>query len=359
MIIIVSVGNLPDTFHDLADALARLPNGFTRTQSGLELEILKRIFTEEEARLASTLTIEYERPTEIAKRNQMMPDTVEELLKSMSRKGMLWTSMEDNETLYRLAPFVVGIYEAQLHSMDHNFAHLVEDYFQEGGLEAIMKPLPSIHRVVPAQSAVKTEWILPYDDVKKILLESKTFRVNDCICRKQQEYVGRSCDFPIHTCMTFSTHERAPRPGDVSKEEALALLDKVEKIGLVHTVSNVVEGVNYICNCCGCCCGILRGLTEFGYENSIAVANYYAVVDSETCIGCGICETRCQVSAMSLVDGMASVDLAKCIGCGLCVTGCSVEAASLVLKPVDERIDPPENFGVWEKKRLENRRSDH
>jgi formate hydrogenlyase subunit 6/NADH:ubiquinone oxidoreductase subunit I len=116
-----------------------------------------------------------------------------------------------------------------------------------------------------------------------------------------------------------------------------------------------MEGVNYICNCCGCCCAILRGLTEFGYENSVAVANYYAEVDTDTCIGCGICETRCQVSAITMVDGKAVIELGKCIGCGLCVTGCPVEAAKLSLKPEKEQVDPPTNFGDWEKKRLENR----
>lgn len=345
-----------EEFGLLADALGKLPNGFARTKSGIELEILKRMFNETEAKLASTLTRDYETIQTISERNQMKPQKTEEMLKEMSKKGMVWTTTEKNETCYRLAPFVVGVYESHLGSMDHSFAHMVEDYFQEGGFEAIMQPLPSIHRVVPAQSAVKTEWVLPYDDVKKLLMESKVFRVNDCICRTQQEYIGRKCDFPIHNCMTFSKHEREPRPGDVSKEEALALLDETEKIGLVHTVSNVVEGVNYICNCCGCCCGILRSVTEFGYENSVAAANYYSVIDDDVCIGCGVCEKRCQVKAISMVDGKPVIDLSNCIGCGLCVTGCPVNAAKLLLKPEDERIEPPRDFIVWEEKRIENRK---
>ena len=116
-----------------------------------------------------------------------------------------------------------------------------------------------------------------------------------------------------------------------------------------------MEGINYVCNCCGCCCGILRGLTEFGYENSIAVANYYAEIESDTCIECGVCEKRCQVAAICIVDGRAVVDLAKCIGCGLCVTGCPVDAAKLFLKPEDEIVEPPINYGVWEEKRLRER----
>ncbi|MFH2112343.1 MAG: 4Fe-4S dicluster-binding protein [Candidatus Bathyarchaeota archaeon] len=339
----------------MAEALNKLPNGFPRTESGVELEILKRIFSEPEAKLASTLTREYESAKEIAERNHLDPGTVKEQLEDMSKKSMLWTTTKNSEPHYRLAPWIVGIYEAQLDSMDHSFAHLVEDYFHEGGMEGLMKPLPSIHRVVPAQGAVKSEWVLPYDDVKAILLKSKVFHVSDCICRTQQDHVGRRCDFPVHNCLSFLSYERPPRPGDITKEEALALLDETERVGLVHTVSNVMEGINYVCNCCGCCCGILRGLAEFGYENSVAVANYYAEIDCDACIGCGVCEQRCQVDAVELVNDKAMVNLNKCIGCGLCVTGCPVDAAKLCLKPEHERIDPPIDYGVWEERRIKDR----
>jgi H+/Na+-translocating ferredoxin:NAD+ oxidoreductase subunit B len=345
---------MDEYYSNLAEALARLPNGFTRTQSGVELEILKRIFTESEAKLASKLTRDYQTIDEIATQNNLEYEAADEQLKSMVNKGMVMTQNINNVASYRLRPFIFGIYEFSLHLVDHSFAHLIEDYFEEGGLTEIMKPLPHVHRVIPAQSAVKSEWILPYDDVKQLLESGKVFHVRDCICRTQQEFVGRKCDFPIHTCLTFFNYERPPRPGDISKQEALDLLDEMEKIGLVHTVSNLIEGHFYVCNCCGCCCGILRGLNEFGLEGSIAAANYYAEINNETCIGCGLCEKRCQVYAISMIDNKAVVDLDKCIGCGLCATGCPVGAATLSLKPEEERIDPPKNFGVWEEKRLEN-----
>ena len=152
-----------------------------------------------------------------------------------------------------------------------------------------MKPQPAIHRVVPAQKAVKSEWILPYDDVKALLLNSKTFRLRDCICREQQDHIDRKCDFPLKTCLSFSSGEGPASKNYVSKEEALNFLDKAEEIGLVHTVSNVMKGLGYVCNCCGCCCGILRGVTDWGIENSVAYANYYAAIDPQECAGCGAC----------------------------------------------------------------------
>jgi Pyruvate/2-oxoacid:ferredoxin oxidoreductase delta subunit len=254
-----------------------------------------------------------------------------------------------------LAPFIVGIYEAQKESMDHEMAHLVEEYLANGGANGIMKPYPALHRVIPAQKAVKSEWILPYDDVKAILLSSKTFRLRDCICRVQQDHIGRKCDFPLRTCLSFSSVDSPPNQYNISKEEALAFLDKVEEMGLVHTVSNVMKGLGYVCNCCGCCCGILRGINEWGIENSVAYANYYANIDPDECVGCGICRKRCQVHAISEKDGVSVVNRKKCIGCGLCATGCPNGAAKLEKKPDNEIANPPVDFAAWEHERLRNR----
>ena len=130
--------------------------------------------------------------------------------------------------------------------MGHELAHLIEDYMEEGGAE-FMRPRPAIHRVIPAQSAVKTDWILPYDDVKAVLMASKSFRVRDCICRVQQDLLdSRKCDFPVHVCLNFAPVERPPSPRDISQEEALNLLDEVEEIGLVHSVTNVAKGIYYV-----------------------------------------------------------------------------------------------------------------
>jgi len=241
--------------------------------------------------------------------------------------------------------------------MDHELAHLVEDYLTNGGAVGIMKPQPALHRVLPAQKATKSEWILPYDDVRAILLTSKAFHLRDCICKVQQNHIGRrKCDFPVKMCLSFSSIERPSGPNDISKEEALVVLDKAEEIGLVHTVSNIMKGVGYVCNCCGCCCGILRGITDWGIEDSVAYANYYAVIDPDTCLGCGMCRERCQVNAISEKDGVSVVDTKRCIGCGLCVTGCPNEVARLERKPESEIVNPPADFETWEQERQLNRR---
>ena len=347
-----------DVYERLAEALNRLPNGFPRTPSNVEIRVLKKIFSPKEASIASQLTGSMESVDVIARRVELSPEKVRAQLKDMAKRGLLWSDKKGDRLFFRLAPFVVGIYESQRENMDHELAHVVEEYFANGGAAGIMKPQPALHRVIPAQKAVKSEWILPYDDVKTILLNSKTFRLSDCICRVQQDYIGRRCDFPLRTCLSFSSVERQHGKDDVSKEEALAFLDKAEEMGLVHTVSNVMKGLGYVCNCCGCCCGILRGITDWGIENSVAHSNYYAVIDADQCLGCGICRNRCQVRAISEKEGVSVVDRKKCIGCGLCVTGCPNGVAKLEKKPESEIVTPPVDFEAWEHERLHNRGPD-
>jgi Na+-translocating ferredoxin:NAD+ oxidoreductase subunit B len=192
--------------------------------------------------------------------------------------------------------------------------------------------------------------------VRAILLSAKSFHLRDCICRVEQEYLGKKCEYPVHMCLSFSNMERSPEEGDITRDEALALLKRSEEVGLVHTVSNVMKDIGYVCNCCSCCCGILRGITDYGIQNSVAYANYFAVIDPEQCVGCGDCIERCQVHAIYEVDEVSVVDRRLCIGCGLCVSGCANEAPRLERKPEDERIEPPVDFAVWEHERLVNRR---
>ena len=345
-----------DAYEKLALALDLLPGGFPRTASGVELRILKKIFSPEEAVVACNMTGTSETTDAIAERSTLSQEKIEARLTVMLSRGIIWGSTKkDGIKRFRLAPFVVGFYEEQWDIMDHELAHLCEQYWNEGGAEGIMRYEPALHRVVPAQGSVKSEFILPYDDIKPLLLQASSFELRDCICRKQQDLLEtRKCDFPLDVCLVFSMKERPAGPHSITQEKALEVLDRSEEVGLVHTVSNVARGVFYVCNCCGCCCQILRGINEFGIEQSVAKANYYAVVDPELCLGCGICEERCQVHACT-VDEVSVIDLTKCIGCGICVTGCPNEAMKLELRPDAEIIHPPDNYKVWEQQRLNNR----
>ncbi len=345
-----------DAYEKLADALDGLPNGFPRTPSKVEIRILKRIFSPDEALLACNMSREQESPDAIATRLGLPVDETVKRLRKMAEKDLLWVS-DEVPARFRLAPFIVGIYESS--NMDHELAHLMEEYLANGGAEGIMRPQPALHRVIPAQQAMKTEQILPYDDVKAILVRSQSFALRDCICREERKLTGYECRFPMRTCLSFSPIERPRDKDSISREEALAFLDESEGMGLVHTVRNVMKGIGYVCNCCGCCCGIMRGITDWGIENSVASSNYIAHINPGECTGCGTCVERCQVHAIREENCVAIVDRGKCIGCGLCATGCPSGAAILERKPDELCKPPPEDFAAWEHERLRNRGLSH
>ncbi len=343
-------------YEQLAAALDRLPNGFPATPSGTEIAVLKRIFTPQEAALACCLDGVYTPIDVIARRAGQPVAEVRARLIAMAKRGMVWLDRSTPVPGFRLAPFIVGIYEGTLEQMDAELARLFEEYMAGGGAAGILKPQPALHRVIPVHRSVKSDQILPYEDVKGLILKGKAFSVRDCICRVQQDKLGRRrCDFPLLNCMGLSFSERPPRPGDISQEQAMVVLDESEKTGLVHAVSNVIEDVSYICNCCGCCCGVLRGITDWGIEESVARANYFAVIDPDTCTACGLCTQRCQVKAIVQKDDVHTVTRPRCIGCGLCVTACPEQAIRLERKPDSQIVPPPVDFETWEKMRRAGR----
>lgn len=296
----------------------------------------------------------------IAERIKFSVEEASKKLTKMAKKGLVWADEGAGKLSFRLAPFIIGICEDQQGKMDHELARLYEEYMADGGAVGIISLQPALHRVIPAQSAVESEMLLPYDDLKVILQKAKQIRVRDYICRSQQaEIEKRECTFPLRTCITLSSNGDPLRLEDIedelSEEEAVSILQNCEEIGMVHTVTNVKVGIDYICNCCGCCCEVLRPMNEHDIEKSVASANYYALVDPNECVGCGTYIERCQVNAIYKREEISVVDHQRCIGCGVCVIGCPNGAAKLQLKPSSRQIDPPDDYKSWEQERLHNR----
>jgi electron transport complex protein RnfB len=149
-----------DTYDQLADARDRLPNEFPRTDSEVELEILKRIFTQEEARIAGKLGREMESYADISMRLGLDPEAAKAKLSEMARKELLWSTEIGGTPHYRLAPWIVGIYEAQKGRVDHELAHLIEDYFQGGGMAGLMPLNPPTEALNAYPGSIK--WFLRY-----------------------------------------------------------------------------------------------------------------------------------------------------------------------------------------------------
>ena len=128
-----------------------------------------------------------------------------------------------------------------------------------------------------------------------------------------------------------------------------------DRAGLVHSTNNAQHDVTYICNCCTCSCGVLRGIVDYGKQNSVASSDFFVQVDADLCNGCEACIDRCQFDALKMEEGISKVDIDACYGCGLCVTSCAVEALSMIQKNESHRQVPPVDDKAWRIVREENR----
>lgn len=333
-------------YYDLREQLDQYSVGFPSTQSGVEMKILEKLFSEEEAEMYLNLSMMLEAPDAVAKRLGREPKEVAALLERMADKGLIFRMKKTDSTKYGAVPFMVGTYEYQVKDMDREFAELFDQYFLEAfgkqGIGGLVPPM----RTIPVNRSIDYSWpVAPYEDMKEIIRGKDKISVANCICRVQQGLLDKGCDKPVEVCFMFGSH--ADYYVDkgmgryVTQEEALAIIEKCDEAGLVPQPF-VAQEVGGFCNCCGDCCSILRSIKLYPKPAEKVLTNYYAVVDSEACTACETCVDRCQMEAIAVgADDVAEVDLDRCIGCGLCVTTCPTEALSLRAKPESERREPP------------------
>lgn len=340
-----------DAYKRLAEHLDALPNGFPATPDGRELRILEKLFTPEEADVAARLSTVPETLEEIAARTGLDGAAIRDPLKSMARRGLIEAGVKGKSLAFESLPFVVGFYEMQLHRMDAEFARLVENYFT-GGFGKVLGVQPQFHRVVPAHEAEHESLeVQPFESASEIVDSMQSWAVQECVCRKQKALIGQACKHPIEVCLAMD-----PRPGAfdgspnvrvLNRDEALATLRQAAEVGLVHTVTNTVEGTSYICNCCTCSCGILRGMAELGIANVVASSPFVNQVQEVLCTGCEACIGACQFNALAMDGALAVVDCERCVGCGVCVLTCAAQALVLMRRPEDEVKPVPRTRADW------------
>lgn len=345
-------------YRQLAQRLDALPNGFPATEDGAELRLLAKLFTPEEAALASQLRITLETPQELSDRIGGDARELRKMLKSMAKRGLIKAGKGDHGLAYGLMPFVVGIYEYQIERLDTELAQLFEDYYKKAFGQAV-SVRPHFHRVLPVNETIDMGMeIQPYESVASIIDQSLAWGVLDCICRKQKALIGDPCEHPLDVCMAMSStpgaFDHSSTVRSLSRDEAIETLRRAAEAGLVHTVSNNQEGVWYICNCCTCACGILRGLVDFGIANVVARSAFVNRVDETLCVPCQICIDFCQFNAIT-VDEIAHIDENRCVGCGVCVLACPEEAMSLIRRPAEEITLPPITEQEWRESRAMER----
>ena len=349
-----------NVYERLADRLSNTPNGFLRSKKGTELRLLAKMFSPEQAELAGVMHLYREEVAAIAQRAGVDDKAAYKTLKQMARRGLVRVGKGEKGLAFGLLPFAVGSYEEALPYLDKEMAELFEELMQETQGDGLLGPGPSIQRVIPVEQSIDAEIaVVPYEALSKLTESAKSFGIRECICRKQKDLVGEPCEYERFNCVSFAPIEGAFAHGEhiqeVSREEAMRVLRESEEAGLVHTVKNQQEGIYYVCNCCPCCCGIMRGIVEFGHAHALARSDFLAEVDADECIGCEACMERCHLNALSVPDDICVVDAMRCIGCGLCVGECPTEALRLVRREREERKVPPVSHRDWQRERASAR----
>lgn len=357
---------MSDVYKRLAMKLDQLPQGYPATENGIELKILRKVFSSEDAEMALKLRPIPETTEAIAERLGTPVETMRITLDAMAKKGQIASHTRKGEQVYAFIPFFPGLWEYQVlladPDKDKEILELCEEYFsfamkKLGGYE------PGVLRTVPINVHIESgSQVQRYEDVRKIVEQAQSFLVQDCQCRKEQKILGHGCDHTIENCLNFSTEENAYDYFNlsgriISKEEAVKILEKAEEEGLVHNVVyNTRQGHMAICNCCPCCCAALRGVKKFEAPYLIARSNFVAVIDQDTCTNCGVCaDERCPMDAIIEDDDEYKVLPHACIGCGVCTLTCPTESITLFKRSDSVQNKPADNMKDWSIKRAASR----
>lgn len=352
---------IKSSYSDLADRLNRFPQGAPPTE--LLFSILKILFSEKEAELVSCLPI---RPFTIEKASRIWKmdlTNTQKTLDKLASRAILIDIEQNEETVYVLPPPMAGFFEFSmmrvrgdidqkvLSELFYEYMNIEEDFIRElftRGETQLGRTF--IHE--PVLSAQNALHVLDYERATHVIKTATHLGVGICYCRHKMEHMDRDCDAPKEICMTFNNtaaslirHEHARQ---VDVKECLDLLQMAYEHNLVQFGENVRNQVNFICNCCGCCCEAMIAARRFAILNPVHTTNFLPEINEATCNGCGKCVTACPVEAMTLVSSndpnkpkmkKAKLDEDLCLGCGVCVRNCAMDSIRLKSRP--ERVITP------------------
>jgi len=343
-----------DIYRNLQRHLDTHPVGYPQTKGGVEIRLLKHFFTPQEAKMATKLSYKdtslgkiYE---SVEKEGLSVAET-ENLLDQMVKKGIIGYRERSGVKSYRNMPLIVGMYEGQINKLTPEFLTDMEQYTFSTtfGLEFVGSGISQM-RTIPIEESVTPDYaIATYDGIMAILDKTEgPFSIMNCICRQAAQVRGRECKKTsrLETCLAiedFAVQVIKMGVGrEVTREEAIRITKKNEEEGLVLQPENV-QKPEFLCACCGCCCGMLRVLKNLPRPLDYWSTNYYAQCETESCTGCGKCVKICPLSALKIhkENKVSVIDMNRCIGCGVCVPSCPTKARSLVKR--EKYAVPPDN----------------
>lgn len=331
-----------DIYIRLAKHLNTLPVAFPATETGVEIRILERWFTPQEASIALGMSGIPSSPEDLGARLGIPAADLTQALDAMVDKGLIFRLALPNKRLYNLVPLAEGMWEFRLNTSTPEDIQLLFEY-RDTFMEKGWYGTPTTqHRVIPISTSLNPDLeIMSYDRAEEIIRAQSKIALITCICRKESRAMGKGCDHLPEACLAFGTgayfYLQTGRGREISQEEALDVLRRGMEEGLVIQPGNG-QKIWSICLCCPCCCALLKALRAMEKPGRVAHSSFFAGVLDADCTACGICAEKCPMGAITIQD-TARIDRERCIGCGVCVGTCAWNA--LELKPKPEPYVPP------------------
>jgi ferredoxin len=350
-------------YTQLSDRINRFPQGAPPSKT--LFKILKMLFTEQEAQLVSLMPIKPFTAEKASRIWKMDILKTKKILEKLAGRAILVDIEQNGESVYSLPPPMAGFFEFSLmrirddidqkalSELFYQYMNVEDDFIRE----LFTRGETQLGRTFVHEPALSNEnalHVLDYERATQVIEEATHRGVGVCYCRHKMEHMGKDCAAPKDICMTFNNSAASlikhGHARDVDKVECLDLLQEAHEHKLVQFGENAREDVNFICNCCGCCCEAMIAARQFAILNPVHTTNFIPLIDETECNGCGKCVSACPVEAMTLVSSnnparpkmkMAKLDEEICLGCGVCVRTCSRE--SIKLESRESRVITPLN----------------
>ena len=354
---------LKSSYSGLADRLNRYPQGAPPSQ--LLYKILAILFSEKEAELVAQLPI---KPFNAQKASQIWKLNLTEsrkVLEELASRAILVDLDQNGESIYVLPPPMAGFFEFSLmrtrgdidqkvlSELFYQYMNVEEDFIRElmaRGDTQLGRTF--IHE--PILTSDDALHVLDYERATEVIKTASHIGVGTCYCRHKMYHVGKACDAPMDICMTFNSSAASlTKHGHarlIDSSECMDLLQQAYDHNLVQFGENVRESVNFICNCCGCCCEAMIAARRFTILNPVHTTNFIPEIEQQNCTGCSKCVNVCPVEAIALSSAndpkkpnrkQATLIEDRCLGCGLCVRACPEKVIKLKSRP--ERVLTPLN----------------